>query len=64
MPPGGRGRRLTDMLDWCHANMPAGEWAQHGHHERSKGERPMDFARFYFAAETDAAAFKKRWVSD
>jgi hypothetical protein len=24
VPPGGLGRRLTDMLDWCHANVAAG----------------------------------------
>jgi len=28
VPPGGLGRRLTDMLDWCHANVAAGGWAQ------------------------------------
>jgi hypothetical protein len=60
VPPGGLGRHLTDMLDWCHANVAAGAWAQHGHQERRKGERPADYARFYFATDADAAGFRRR----
>ena len=37
LPPGGLGRRLTDMLDWCHANVAAGAWAQHGHQDAQEG---------------------------
>ena len=44
--------------------MAAGTWAHHGHQERRKGERPLDFARWYFANEADAEAFRKRWVID
>ena len=60
-PGAGLGRRLTDMLDWCRQNVPAGEWAQHGHSERRKGEPPTDFARFYFLYEAVAQAFRRRW---
>lgn len=49
----GLGRRLTDMLEWCAANVAAGEWAEHGHQERRKGDAPRDFARFYFLHESD-----------
>jgi hypothetical protein len=62
VPPGGLGRRLTDMLDWSHSNVAAGEWAQHGYQERRKGERPVDFSRWYFLSDADAEAFKKRWM--
>jgi hypothetical protein len=62
VPPGGLGRRLTDMLDWCHANVAADAWAQHGHQERRKGERRSDFSRWYFLSDTDAETFKNRWV--
>jgi hypothetical protein len=61
VPPGGLGRRLTDMLDWCQANVAAGEWAHHGHQERRKGERPADFTRWYFANEADAETFRQQW---
>jgi hypothetical protein len=50
------------MLDWCHANVAAGAWAEHDHQVRRKGERPVDFARWYFLSDADAEAFKKRWV--
>jgi hypothetical protein len=62
VPSGGLGRQLTDMLDWCHANVAAGAWAQHGHQVRSKGECPVDFARWYFLSDTDAEAFRRRWL--
>jgi hypothetical protein len=54
--------RITDMLDWCHANVAAGGWAHHGHQERRKGERPADFSRWYFLSDADAEAFKRRWI--
>ena len=57
----GLGRRLTDMHAWCAANVAAGEWAAHGHQERRKGQQPADFARFYFARESDAEAFQRAW---
>jgi hypothetical protein len=42
------------------ANVAAGGWAQHGHHLRRKGERPADFARWYFLSDADAEAIKRR----
>jgi hypothetical protein len=63
VPDGGLGRRLTDMHAWCAANVAAGEWAEHSHQERRKGFRPVDFARFYFASEADAEAFRQRWMA-
>jgi len=62
VPGSGHGRRLTDMLDWCRDNVAAGAWAEHGHSERRKGEAPADFARFCFADEMAAAAFRRRWT--
>jgi hypothetical protein len=64
VPGSGLGNRLTEMLEWCGANVAAGMWSQHGHSERRKGEWPRDFARFYFSTEADAAAFKKQWGVD
>jgi hypothetical protein len=62
VPVGGLGNRLTEMLMWCRANIVAGMWAKHGHSERPKARAmPAVFARFYFASEADAEAFKKRW---
>jgi len=62
VPGNGLGRRLTTMLDWRHANVAAGEWAEHGHQVRKKGEPPLDFARWYSMSDADAEAFKNRWV--
>jgi len=59
VPGSGLGQRLTDMLSWCRENVTAGAWDQHGHSERRKGEAPIDYARFYFANEADAAAFRR-----
>ena len=64
VPPGGLGRRLTDMHQWCRENVTAGEWAQHGHQVRRKGECPADFARFYFSTTGNAEAFRWRWGGD
>ena len=61
VPGGGLGRRLTDMLEWCRENVPAGTWVQHHHSERRKGEQPADFARF-FLYEAVAEAFRRRWM--
>ena len=63
VPGNGLGRRLTEMHDWCAANVAAGTWAQHGHQERRKGGIPVDFVRFYFANEHDAESFRQqRWA--
>ena len=62
VPIGGLGNRLTEMLMWCRQNIGAGMWAQHGHFERPKVHAmPAVSARFYFANDTDAEAFRKRW---
>jgi len=62
IPVGGLGNRLTEMLMWCRVNVAAGTWAQHGHSERPKARAmPAVSARFYFANETDAEAFRRRW---
>lgn len=54
-------RRLRGMLDWCGENVAAGAWDMHRHSERRKGERPVDYARFYFTIDADAVAFRRRW---
>ena len=65
VPIGGRGNRLTEMLMWCRANVPAGAWDQHGHFERPiKRAVSAVLARFYFANAADAEAFRKLWASD
>jgi len=62
VPVGGLGNRLTEMLIWCRANIGAGTWAQHGHSERPKVRAmPAVSARFYFANEADAEAFRRQW---
>ena len=56
---------FAEMLAWCHANIAAGNWAQHGFMDRKRRDEqgiPIDFARFYFANAADADAFKRRWV--
>jgi len=62
VPPSGLGRRLTDMLDWCHANVAAGAWAQHGTRCVGRASAPRTFARWYFLSDADAVAFRRRWV--
>ena len=48
---------------WCRGNVAAGTWAQHGHSERPKARAmPAVSARFYFASEADAEAFRQLWV--
>jgi hypothetical protein len=50
------------MLDWCRANITAGEWDQHGRSEKALGQVPADFARFYFMTGADADLFRWRWL--
>ena len=54
--------RLPEMYAWCRENVAAGQWAEHSHQVRRKGERPLDFARWYFANEADAEAFRLQWA--
>ncbi len=60
VPGNGLGRRLTEMLDWCRANIAAGDWTQHGRGERRPGDVPQDFARFYFVDSVDAETFRRK----
>ena len=46
VPESGFGRQLTEMHAWCFANVAVGQWAEHSHQVRRKGERPLDFARW------------------
>jgi len=59
VPPGGLGGRLDGMLEWCRQR--GCEWAQHGQRQHEPGQVPVDYARFYFARESDAVAFRQRW---
>jgi hypothetical protein len=52
------------MLIWCRQNVAAGMWAQHGHFERLTARAvPAVSARFYFATEADAEAFRQQWMA-
>jgi hypothetical protein len=62
VPPTGLGGRLSAMLTWCRENVPAGAWKMHGHSEQKPAAIPPDYARFYFASEADAEAFRQRWL--
>jgi hypothetical protein len=64
IPASGLGNPLTEMMMWCRQSVLAGAWAQHGHSEGHKRNRPADFARFYFATEVDAEAFRRQWVKE
>jgi hypothetical protein len=64
IPGSGLGNRLTEMMVWCRRNVPGGKWVQHGHSEGHKRNRPADFARFYFATEVDAEAFRRQCVKE
>jgi hypothetical protein len=66
VPPDGLGKRLTDMHDWCHDQVAAGQWEQHGHSDDRRDERGIwiDFCRFYFMDEADAEAFRREWLPD
>ena len=61
-PVVGLGERLSMMLGWCRANIASGQWAYHGHSERTLGRIPIDFVRFYFMTKSDAELFRWRWL--
>jgi hypothetical protein len=64
VPGNGLGRDLTAMLEWCRARVREPGWAYHGHSARpSKRAAPVHCARWYFASETDAEAFRWRWLA-
>ena len=53
--------RLSEMVEWCSANVEPDQWAHYSHVEKSRGEPPRDYARFYFMTEADADLFWRRW---
>jgi hypothetical protein len=62
VPVDGLGRRLKPMHEWCHNNVTAGDWEEHGHSAKTMGEAPTQYARFYFMHEADAEEFRKLWA--
>jgi hypothetical protein len=63
VPEFGLGRDLTAMLEWCRARVPQPAWAYHGHTaRRSERAAPVHCARWYFAEEGDAEAFRRAWL--
>ena len=53
--------RLSQMVEWCSANVEPDQWAHYSHVEQNHGEAPHAFARFYFMSEADADLFWRRW---
>jgi hypothetical protein len=63
VPPGGLGRRINDMVAWCQARLREDAWTQHSHRgEPGPDGVPIDYARFYFADQPNAEAFRTRWL--
>jgi hypothetical protein len=65
VPPSGEPWPFTEMLAWCQANLAVDAWAQHGFMDKTRRDEhgiPIDFARWYFANEDDAEAFRQQWV--
>jgi hypothetical protein len=65
VPPLGLGECLNEMHAWCAENVAAGAWTHAGVTDRNRTDErgiPMSFARFYFANEADAEAFRQRWA--
>ena len=57
---------FVEMLQWCRDNVPNGAWEEHAFMDKNRRDErgiPIDFSRFYFMREIDAAAFKQRWAS-
>lgn len=66
MPAPGRGlgRRLNDMLDWCHVHAGLGNYDQHGYlAARPDGRDVQAFIRFSFESARDAARFRQEFGS-
>jgi hypothetical protein len=59
VPGTGLGSRLNEMHEWCRDR--SCRWEQHSRTQWRPGDIPLGFARFYFMADTDAAAFLRRW---
>lgn len=65
VPAYGQPWPFAKMPAWCHANVAAGAWAQHGFVDKKcRDERgiPIDFTRWYFISEADAGVFNRRWL--
>jgi hypothetical protein len=65
VPASGAPRLFADMLAWCHANLAAGAWAQHGYMDKKRRDErgiPIDVVRWYFLEAADAAAFRRQWL--
>jgi len=65
VPPTGLGERFNAMLDWCGERLHPDFWNCHGHTDparRDASGQPMDFTRFYFLEQADAAAFRHAWL--
>jgi hypothetical protein len=65
VPPAGEPWQYTQMLRWCRENVATGEWQQHGYMDKTRRDEhgiPIDYTRWYFMNEADAAAFKQRWA--
>jgi hypothetical protein len=59
--------RLRQCTSTCsRTTIAAGTWSQHGHSERRRKayQVPAVSARFYFASEADAEAFRMLWETD
>jgi hypothetical protein len=52
------GWTILDLLGWCRTHLLVNSYDFHRH-----GQKPANFVRFYFLRETDAAAFRKRWLA-
>jgi hypothetical protein len=66
VPPHGHPWPYADMLAWCRANVAAGALEQHGFMDRKRRDDrgiPIDFSRWHFLSDADAAAFRQRWLS-
>lgn len=66
VPRSGEPWPFTEMLTWCSANVPEGAWEQHGHMDKRRRDArgiPIDYARWYFVSEADAAAFDSCWLN-
>ncbi len=56
---GGLGKRLDDMIGWCHDNLATDAWAQFSHVEHEPGQVPRDFVRFRFLDERAAGGVRE-----
>ena len=65
VPTYGQTWPFVEMVTWCRDNVPAGTWEEHSFIDKTRRDErgiPIDFARFYFTREVDAAAFQQRWA--